>query len=116
MTVLGYTLVSSDPHDLAAQTERLRTLGADNHRIFQDRPGTRHGLTRALALTRPGDILATPALDRLAPSPEALHDLTAELIDHEITLDIGGIRLDPANHDGHTLLDAYLTALGLHGS
>ncbi|MFJ8437335.1 hypothetical protein ACIQ9P_39195 [Kitasatospora sp. NPDC094019] len=114
MAVIGYTLTTTDPRDLTEQLARLHALGATDTTIHWDHPGHHTGLDTTLASTRPGDTLATPALDRLASSPEALHDITPTLIDHELLLDIGGTHLNPANTHGRSVFDTYLTAIGMH--
>lgn len=72
--IIGYARVSTDEQNLDAQTDALRSAGAE--RIFADRiTGTarrRPELDRMLDQLREGDVVVVSKYDRLARS---LHDL-----------------------------------------
>ncbi|MFJ8028561.1 recombinase family protein [Streptomyces sp. NPDC096311] len=117
--LIGYGRVRNDPADFHDQYTRLRDLGVAEEDIHWDRGRTGHlvsqeGLTDALASTRPGDTLVITALDRLAPSLEALEELTPQLIDREIRLSVGGLLLDPANEAGRSVFDTFLLVAACH--
>ncbi|MGW0095324.1 recombinase family protein [Streptomyces sp. NPDC003328] len=117
--LIGYGRVRNDPADFHEQFTRLRNLGVAEENIHWDRGRTGHfvsqeGLTEALASSRPGDTLVITALDRLAPSLEALEQLTPDLIDHEIRLNVNGLVFDPANEVGRSVFDTFLLVAECH--
>jgi DNA invertase Pin-like site-specific DNA recombinase len=70
MANIGYARVSAQDQDFEAQVKRLRATGCS--RVFAEASGKstngRHELAKALRALRPGDVLVTVKLDRLARS------------------------------------------------
>jgi DNA invertase Pin-like site-specific DNA recombinase len=71
MANIGYARVSAQDQDFEAQVERLRAVGC--RRVFAEKvsgksTNGRHELAKALKALRPGDVLVTVKLDRLARS------------------------------------------------
>lgn len=71
MTSIGYARVSSTDQDFDSQIERLKAAGCD--RVFAEKASGkstngRHELGKAVKALRPGDVLVTVKLDRLARS------------------------------------------------
>ena len=71
MTSVGYARVSSTDQDFDGQIERLKAAGCD--RVFAEKASGkstngRHELGKAVKALRPGDVLVTVKLDRLARS------------------------------------------------
>lgn len=112
MTHYGYSLVSPDADDTQQQHLALRSRGVLVEHIVLDaydednNPSVpRTALTTLLSRMRPGDILAVPALGRLAVSGDALEKITESLIDAQILIDTGNGAVNPANSIGRTLWD-----------
>ncbi|AUA08108.1 hypothetical protein GCM10009548_69810 [Streptomyces malaysiensis subsp. malaysiensis] len=108
--LIGYAHLRQDPSDFRAQLARLRLLGVAEDDIYWDHRASQAGLADALAACRPGDMLTVTSLDRLAPSPEALEELTGVLIDREVRLNVGGLVINPANEEGRSLFESILLA------
>lgn len=117
--LIGYGRVRNDPVDFHEQFTRLRDLGVAEEDIHWDRGRTgslvpQEGLTDALASCRPGDTLVVTGLDRLAPSLEALEQITPELIDREVRLNVNGLVFDLANESGRSVFDTFLLVADCH--
>lgn len=110
---VGYSLVDDDAEDMHEQMTRLRQLKVQEKNLHWDipernTPGLRPGLRAALRSCMRGDLLVVPALDRLAFTLEDLENLTPCLVEREITLNIGGMILEPFNHVGRSIFETYL--------
>ena len=71
MANIGYARVSSTDQDFDGQIERLKAAGCD--RVFAEKASGkstngRHELGKSVKALRPGDVLVTVKLDRLARS------------------------------------------------
>jgi DNA invertase Pin-like site-specific DNA recombinase len=109
-TKIGYTLVSTDEQDLAAQRAELVALGVADDRVYVDHglTGThrnRPGLRQALAACRAGDTLVVTKLDRLARSVPDARAIADELTAGSIKLNLGGAVYDPADPVGRLLFN-----------
>lgn len=115
MRAIGYTRVSADSHDLAAQREALVALGVSPDRIYVDYGLTgggrdRPGLDEALAACHPGDTLVVTKLHRLAHSLADAREIAERLGSRGVRLNVDGHihdRSDPASR----LIFKTLTAL-----
>lgn len=102
MRAFGYTRVSADAHDLAAERAALAGFGVRQDRIFvdfgltggrQDRPG----LDEALAACGPDDVLVVTKLHRLAGSLADAREIGQRLALKKIRLMLDGQVHDPAD-------------------
>lgn len=75
--IIGYSRVSTDGQTLDAQTEALKTAGAE--KIFQEKESgakaDRKQLAKAIDALNPGDVLLVTRLDRLARSTRDMWNL-----------------------------------------
>jgi DNA invertase Pin-like site-specific DNA recombinase len=82
MAKIGYARVSAADQDFDAQVERLTAAGCE--RIYSEKASGkskdgRHELAKAVRALRPGDVLVTIKLDRLARSIRDLLSLIDEI-------------------------------------
>lgn len=106
--LIGYARVSRDKQDLTAQVEALGRLGVKPDRIYTDkltgRTATRPGLQAAIAATRKGDTFVVTKLDRLGRSVPDLRDITRDLHERGVALQMAGATYDPADPVGKFFL------------
>ncbi|MGI8568905.1 MAG: recombinase family protein, partial [Methylocella sp.] len=66
--IYGYARVSTDAQDLTGQLDQLKAIGCS--KVFREKESgataERPQLKRMLSLLAPGDIVVTPAVDRLS--------------------------------------------------
>lgn len=99
---VGYSRVSTNDQDVAAQHKFLRDAGVDEDRIYTDVGFTgknlqRAGLSEALAAVRDGDTLVVPKMDRLARNVEDTLQIVRELTERGVIFQMGHTVYDP--HD-----------------
>lgn len=102
MRAIGYTRVSADAVDLAAEREALAALGVSDDCIYVDYGLTggdrdRPGLDEALAACRPGDVLVVTKLHRLAGSIADACEIARRLGSKGVRLNLDGYTHDPAD-------------------
>jgi DNA invertase Pin-like site-specific DNA recombinase len=102
MRAIGYTRVSADAHDLAAERAALTGFGVREDRIFVDVGLTggrreRPGLDEALAACRPGELLVVTKLHRLAGSLADAREIGKRLALAQVRLMLDGRVHDPAD-------------------
>lgn len=106
--LIGYARVSRDKQDLTAQVEALGRLGVEAERIYTDkltgRNADRPGLREAIAATREGDVFVVTKMDRLGRSVPDLRDITTDLHERGVALQLGGATYDPADPFGKFFL------------
>lgn len=107
---IGYARVSTEAQDIAAQRERLLSLGVSPDRIYSDhglsgRTRRRPGLETALAVCRHGDELVVNKLDRLARSVQDAVAIFSELESLGVALNIDGVIYDPKTPTGKLMLN-----------
>lgn len=107
---IGYARVSTEAQDIAAQRERLLSLGVAPDRIYSDhglsgRTRQRPGLETALAVCRHGDELVVNKLDRLARSVQDAVAIFSELESLGVALNIDGVIYDPKTPTGKLMLN-----------
>lgn len=106
--LIGYARVSRDKQDLSAQVDALGRLGVEPERIYTDkltgRNSDRPGLRAAVAATRSGDTFAVTKLDRLGRSVPDLRDITQDLHERGVALQMAGATYDPADPFGKFFL------------
>ncbi|HSE08954.1 MAG TPA: recombinase family protein [Nocardioidaceae bacterium] len=95
MRAIGYTRVSADAHDLAAERSALVGFGVREDRIFVDYglTGARRdhpGLDQALAACGPGDLLVVTKLHRLAGSLADAREIGKQLAACDVRLMLDG--------------------------
>ncbi len=108
--LVGYARVSTDAQDLTAQQDALQALGVSTRLIFSDKGMTgtnrdRPGLREALAACREGDTLEVTKLDRLARALRDATDISEELTQREVRLNLGGAVYDPTDPVGRLLFN-----------
>lgn len=102
MITVGYARCSTAEQDLEVQRNALIGLGVDPDRIYVDhgftgKTMTRHGLDKALAAVREGDVFIVPRLDRLARNVEGALSVMRELTERGVVFQNGRQVYDP--HD-----------------
>lgn len=107
---IGYARVSTHEQDLTAQRDGLTALGVEPKRIYVDHglTGTnrdRPGLREALAACRSGDTLVVSKLDRLARSLPDARDISAELVERGVKLQLGASVHDPTDPVGRLMFN-----------
>ena len=113
MHAIGYTRVSADAHDLAAERRALVELGVRADCIYVDYGLTgrdRAGLDQALDACRRGDVLVVTKLHRLAHSLADAREVAMRLAARGVRLKLDGRTFDPADPTSH-LIFRTLTAL-----
>jgi len=107
---IGYARVSTQDQDLTAQRDGLMALGVEPDRIYVDHglTGTnrdRPGLREALAACRAGDTFVVSKLDRLARSLPDARDISAELAERGVKLQLGASVHDPTDPVGRLMFN-----------
>lgn len=104
MRTIGYTRVSADAHDLAAERRALAELGVSDDSVYVDfglsgGGRERPGLDDALAACRPGDCLVVTRLHRLAHSLADVREIVERLTLLGVRLSVDGYAPDPSAPD-----------------